>query len=98
MRTTLKRGIGRVNGLNGNGHSALPPAFGPIVLYRQPDPPRRSVVGPEKPNPGASSDDCAVAKAIASGTTVGAIKAIACRYSTRGRARAGDEGSAGDEP
>jgi LCP family protein required for cell wall assembly len=45
MRTTLKRGIGRVNGLNGNGHSALPPAFGPIVLYRQPDPPRRSVVG-----------------------------------------------------
>jgi LCP family protein required for cell wall assembly len=45
MRTTLKRGIGRVNGLNGNGHSALPPAFGPIVRYRQPDPPRRSVVG-----------------------------------------------------
>jgi LCP family protein required for cell wall assembly len=45
MRTTLKRGIGRVNGLNGNGHSALPPAFGPIVRYRQPDPPHRSVVG-----------------------------------------------------
>jgi LCP family protein required for cell wall assembly len=45
MRTTLKRGIGRVNGLNGNGHSALPPAFGPIVRYRQPDPPRRSVAG-----------------------------------------------------
>jgi LCP family protein required for cell wall assembly len=45
MRTTLKRGIGRVNGLNGNGHSALPPAFGPIVRYRQPDPPRRSVLG-----------------------------------------------------
>jgi LCP family protein required for cell wall assembly len=45
MRTTLKRGIGRVNGLNGNGHSALPPAFGSIVRYRQPDPPHRSVVG-----------------------------------------------------
>ena len=45
MRTTLKRGIGRVNGLNGNGHSALPPAFGPIVRYRQPDPPHRSVIG-----------------------------------------------------
>jgi LCP family protein required for cell wall assembly len=45
MRTTLKRGIGRVNGLNGNGHSALPPAFGPITRYRQPEPPHRSVVG-----------------------------------------------------
>ncbi len=43
MRTTLKRGIGRVNGLNGNGHSALPPLFGPITRYRQPDPPKRSV-------------------------------------------------------
>lgn len=45
MRTTLKRGIGRVNGLNGNGHSALPLAFGPIVRYRQPEPPKRSVTG-----------------------------------------------------
>jgi len=45
MRTTLKRGIGRVNGLNGNGHSALPPLFGPITRYRQPDPPHRSAVG-----------------------------------------------------
>ncbi|HET7352655.1 MAG TPA: LCP family protein [Gaiellaceae bacterium] len=45
MRTTLKRGIGRVNGLSGNGHSALPPLFGPITRYRQPDPPKRSVVG-----------------------------------------------------
>src|SRR5947208_14210192 len=45
MRTTLKRGIGRANGLNGNGHSALPPAFGPITRYRQPEPPHRSVVG-----------------------------------------------------
>ncbi len=42
MRTTLKRGIGRVTGSNGNGHSALPPAFGPIVRYRQPDRPRRT--------------------------------------------------------
>jgi LCP family protein required for cell wall assembly len=42
MRTTLKRGIGQTAGLNGNGHSALPPLFGPITLYRQPEPPRRS--------------------------------------------------------
>ncbi|HEY3551700.1 MAG TPA: LCP family protein [Gaiellaceae bacterium] len=47
MRTTLKRGIGRAGGPNGNGngHAALPPLFGPIVRYRQPDPPRRSLVG-----------------------------------------------------
>lgn len=45
MRTTLKRGIGQAGGLNGNGHSAVPPLFGPIVRYRQPDPPRRSLVG-----------------------------------------------------
>ncbi len=45
MRTTLKRGIGQTAGLNGNGHSAVPPLFGPVTLYRQPEPPRRSVVG-----------------------------------------------------
>jgi LCP family protein required for cell wall assembly len=47
MRTTLKRGIGQVAGQNGNGngHSAAPPLFGPITRYRQPDPPRRSIVG-----------------------------------------------------
>jgi LCP family protein required for cell wall assembly len=45
MRTTLKRGIGQSAGQNGNGHSTLPPLFGPITRYRQPDPPRRSVVG-----------------------------------------------------
>jgi LCP family protein required for cell wall assembly len=45
MRTTLKRGIGQAAGLNGNGHSALPPLFGPITRYRQPDRPRRSVIG-----------------------------------------------------
>jgi LCP family protein required for cell wall assembly len=44
MRTTLKR-IGLAGGHNGNGHSAAPPLFGPIVRYRQPDPPRRSVIG-----------------------------------------------------
>ena len=44
MRTTLKRGIGQA-GHNGNGHSAAQPLFGPIVRYRQPEPPRRSVVG-----------------------------------------------------
>lgn len=45
MRTTLKRGIGLAVGQNGNGHSAAPPLFGPIVRYRQPEPPRRSLVG-----------------------------------------------------
>jgi LCP family protein required for cell wall assembly len=45
MRTTLKRGIGRAGGHNGNGHSVLPPLFGPIVHYRQPEPPRRSLTG-----------------------------------------------------
>jgi LCP family protein required for cell wall assembly len=45
MRTTLKRGIGQAAGLNGNGHSAVPPLFGPIVRYRQPGPPERSLVG-----------------------------------------------------
>jgi LCP family protein required for cell wall assembly len=44
MRTTLKRGIGQVGGHNGNGHSAAPPLFGPIVRYRQPDPPQRPLI------------------------------------------------------
>jgi len=43
-------------------------------------------------------DERYVAEAIASRTTVGSIKAIACRYRTPGLARAGDEGSAGHEP
>jgi LCP family protein required for cell wall assembly len=43
MRTTLKRGIGRAAGSNGNGHGALPPALGPVVRYRQPEPPSRSL-------------------------------------------------------
>src|SRR5881275_1341536 len=45
MRTTLKRGIGQAAGLNGNGHSGVPPLFGPIARYRQPEPPKRSLVG-----------------------------------------------------
>jgi LCP family protein required for cell wall assembly len=45
MRTTLKRGIGQAAGQNGNGHSGVPPLFGPVTRYRQPEPPRRSVVG-----------------------------------------------------
>jgi LCP family protein required for cell wall assembly len=45
MRTTLKRGIGQAAGQNGNGHSASVPLFGPIARYKQPDPPRRSVLG-----------------------------------------------------
>jgi LCP family protein required for cell wall assembly len=45
MRTTLKRGIGLAGSHNGNGHSAAPPLFGPTVRYRQPGPPRRSLMG-----------------------------------------------------
>jgi LCP family protein required for cell wall assembly len=43
MRTTLKRGIGRSNGLNGNGSKAiLPPEIvPPVTRYRQPPPRRR---------------------------------------------------------
>ncbi len=44
MRTTLKRSIGQVDGLNGNGHSPLPPLVGPVARYRQPGPPNRSLV------------------------------------------------------
>jgi LCP family protein required for cell wall assembly len=43
MRTTLKRGIGRSLGPDGNGYSSLPPAFGPVTRYWQPEPPRRSI-------------------------------------------------------
>ena len=43
MRTTLKRGIGRGAGVNGNGRAVLPPgALSPITIYRQPEPPPRS--------------------------------------------------------
>jgi len=45
MRTTLKRGIGRATGPDGNGHAAAPPLFGPVTRYRQPGPPRRSLTG-----------------------------------------------------
>jgi LCP family protein required for cell wall assembly len=43
MRTTLKRGIGRGAGANGNGRAVLPPLVAPpMTLYRQPEPTRRS--------------------------------------------------------
>ncbi len=39
MKTTLKRGVGRGHGFNGNGGAAVPPApVSPVVLYRQPPP------------------------------------------------------------
>ena len=44
MRTTLKRGIGRGAGANGNGHATLPPGvLTPMVRYRQPPPSRPTV-------------------------------------------------------
>ena len=45
MRTTLKRGIGQAAGQNGNGHSDVPPRFGPVTRYQQPGRPRRSLIG-----------------------------------------------------
>jgi LCP family protein required for cell wall assembly len=43
MRTTLKRGIGRGAGVDGNGRVVLPPAATtPMTLYRQPERKRRS--------------------------------------------------------
>jgi len=43
MRTTLKRGVGRGHGGNGNGKMQLPPGpIEPVTIYRQPEPPRRS--------------------------------------------------------
>jgi LCP family protein required for cell wall assembly len=43
MRTTLKRGIGRGAGVDGNGRVVLPPATTtPMTLYRQPERRRRS--------------------------------------------------------
>jgi LCP family protein required for cell wall assembly len=42
MKTTLKRGVGRGNGANGNGREIVPPApLPPVAFYRQPPPPRR---------------------------------------------------------
>ena len=38
MRTTLKRGIGRVAVVNGDGHAVLPPGvLSPVQRYRQPE-------------------------------------------------------------
>ncbi|MEI7760086.1 MAG: LCP family protein [Thermoleophilia bacterium] len=43
MRTTLKRGVGRGHTENGNGTIKLPPdTLGPIAIYHQPEPPRRT--------------------------------------------------------
>jgi LCP family protein required for cell wall assembly len=41
MRTTLKRGIGRAGGPNGNGHSGMPPLLTSASRYKQPPPPNR---------------------------------------------------------
>jgi LCP family protein required for cell wall assembly len=45
MRTTLKRGIGRGSAFNGNGRAVLPPgALAGMRRYRQPPPPRRTLL------------------------------------------------------
>src|SRR5580765_2423189 len=42
MKTTLKRGIGRGAGVNGNGRAIYPPSSPTAMTrYRQPDPPKR---------------------------------------------------------
>src|SRR5439155_26037662 len=47
MRTTLKRGMGRVATLNGNGRAVLPPpVLDPMRRYQQPPPPPRSTGRP----------------------------------------------------
>jgi LCP family protein required for cell wall assembly len=46
MRTTLKRGVGRGAGANGNGRAVFPPGpLAAITLYRQPPPPGRTAMG-----------------------------------------------------
>jgi LCP family protein required for cell wall assembly len=46
MRTTLKRGIGRGAGANGNGKAIFPPsAISTVTRYRQPPPPSTSGLG-----------------------------------------------------
>jgi LCP family protein required for cell wall assembly len=43
MKTTLKRGVGRSAGANGNGNAVFPPGpISTVVRYRQPPPPERS--------------------------------------------------------
>ena len=43
MRTTLKRGIGRAGGANGNGHSSVPPVLTTASRYSSPPPPKRAL-------------------------------------------------------
>jgi LCP family protein required for cell wall assembly len=46
MKTTLKRGMGRGAGANGDGRAIYPPAAPtPMTRYRQPEPPGRSAWG-----------------------------------------------------
>ena len=46
MRTTLKRGVGRGAGANGNGRAVFPPgAISTVTRYRQPEVPGRSASG-----------------------------------------------------
>jgi LCP family protein required for cell wall assembly len=46
MRTTLKRGVGRASGANGNGRAVFPPGtISTVTRYRQPEPPERTALG-----------------------------------------------------
>ncbi len=44
MKTTLKRGVRRAAGANGNGRAVLPPTLAPVTRYRQPAPRRRGAL------------------------------------------------------
>src|SRR3954451_1416862 len=46
MRTTLKRGVGRGAGTNGNGRAVFPPGtVSAVTRYRQPPPPAATGLG-----------------------------------------------------
>src|SRR4051794_25982586 len=79
MRTTLKKGIGRGAGVNGNGHAILPPgALTPVTLYRQPPPPTRGVAARVAPFfLGAGGVLAVVVVGVVGGFSLGAHESVA---------------------